>query len=72
MFREALEELGWNDGRNVRLDVRRSGTKANDIRRDIPELLALAPDVILATGSKCAMRLRLRPTSVDRPGIFNP
>ena len=32
MFREALEELGWNDGRNVRLDVRRSGTKANDIR----------------------------------------
>src|SRR5262245_15775569 len=50
-FREALEKLGWNDGRNIRLDVRWSGAKANDIRRDISELLALAPDVILATGS---------------------
>jgi putative ABC transport system substrate-binding protein len=50
-FREVLEKLGWNDGRNVRLEVRWSGTKVNDIRRDIAELLALAPDVILATGS---------------------
>jgi putative ABC transport system substrate-binding protein len=50
-FREALQQLGWDDGRNVRIDTRWSGAKADDIRKDISDALALAPDVILATGS---------------------
>ena len=48
-FRQALQVLGWTDGRNARIDIRWSGPER--IRRDIAELLALAPDVILTNGS---------------------
>ena len=50
-FREALQQLGWSDGRNVRIDTRWGGGDAESIRRYAAELVALAPDVILATGS---------------------
>ena len=41
-------ELGWTDGRNVRIDTRWATTDAAEIRRHAAELAALAPDVILA------------------------
>ena len=41
----------WTDGRNVRIDVRWAGGQASEIRRHANELVALAPDVILATGN---------------------
>src|SRR5262245_61703219 len=51
-FRQALLQLGWTDGRNMEIDV---GWVAPDnpaeARRSAVELAALAPDVILATGS---------------------
>ena len=50
-FLQGLAQLGWIDGRNVRVDTRWSGAKAADIRKHAAELAALAPDVILATGS---------------------
>jgi len=50
-FRQALQELGWTDGRNVRVDIRWSPGDPERLRRDIAELLALAPDVILTNGS---------------------
>jgi putative ABC transport system substrate-binding protein len=50
-FRQALQQLGWTDGRNVRIDVRWAGGQASEIRRHANELVALAPDVILATGN---------------------
>jgi ABC-type uncharacterized transport system substrate-binding protein len=50
-FRDALQQLGWNDGGNVRIDTRWSGANTNDIRKETSDALALAPDVILATGS---------------------
>ncbi|MGB8393205.1 MAG: ABC transporter substrate-binding protein, partial [Pseudolabrys sp.] len=50
-FRQALQQLGWTDGRNVRIDVRSAGGQASEIRRHANELVALAPDVILATGN---------------------
>ena len=40
--------MGWTDGRNVRVDTRWATTIADDIRRHAAELVALAPDVILA------------------------
>ena len=40
--------MGWTDGRNVRIDTRWATTNADDIRRHAAELVALAPDVILA------------------------
>src|SRR5947208_7744642 len=43
---QALERLGWSDGRNLRIDTR--WANADDIRRHAAELAALAPDVLLA------------------------
>ena len=46
-FLQALAQLGWSIGRNVRIDTRWAATNA-DIRQHAAELVALAPDVILA------------------------
>ena len=43
--------LGWTIGRNVRIDTRWATANAADIRRHAAELVALAPDVILAHGA---------------------
>jgi putative ABC transport system substrate-binding protein len=48
ILREALRELGWTDGHNVRIDVRFGAANAETIRKAVAELIALAPDVILA------------------------
>jgi ABC-type uncharacterized transport system substrate-binding protein len=45
-FAQALEQLGWSDGRNLRIDTR--WAKADDIGKHAAELAALAPDVLLA------------------------
>jgi putative tryptophan/tyrosine transport system substrate-binding protein len=50
-FRQALQGLGWTDGRNVQIDTRLSAGNAADTRKYAAELAALAPDVILANGS---------------------
>ena len=50
-FRQALQELGWVDGRNVQIDIRWATTNPAEIRRQAAELAALAPDVILAPGT---------------------
>jgi putative ABC transport system substrate-binding protein len=49
-FRQALQELGWTDGRNMRIDYRWGAGDA-DKRKYAGELVALAPDVILAPGA---------------------
>jgi putative ABC transport system substrate-binding protein len=49
-FQQALQQLGWIDGRNVRIDYRFGLGNAADIRRHTAELVALAPDVILVGG----------------------
>jgi putative ABC transport system substrate-binding protein len=50
-FLQGLQQLGWNIGRNVRIDTRWAGASAAEIRRHAAELVALAPDVILAHGA---------------------
>jgi putative tryptophan/tyrosine transport system substrate-binding protein len=50
-FQQGLRELGWTDGRNVRIDVRWGAGDADRIRSSAAELVALAPDVILAVAS---------------------
>src|SRR5712692_6009570 len=50
-FAQGLAQLGWADGRNVQIDTRWATTNADDIRRHAAELVALAPDVIVATSS---------------------
>ena len=50
-FLQELALKGWTIGRNVRIDTRWAGARADDIRRHAAELAALAPDVILAHGA---------------------
>jgi putative ABC transport system substrate-binding protein len=50
-FLQGLQHLGWVDGRNVRIEARWTVGKADNVRRYVAELAALAPDVIVATGS---------------------
>jgi putative ABC transport system substrate-binding protein len=50
-FRQGLQELGWIEGRNVRLDIRWGTENPAEIRKQAAELAALAPDVILAAGT---------------------
>jgi putative ABC transport system substrate-binding protein len=49
-FLQGLRELGWTDGRNVRIDYRWGGGDASNLPGQAVELAALAPDVILAAG----------------------
>ena len=50
-FHQGLQQSGWTIGRNVRIDTRWATTNAAEIRRHAAELVALAPDVILASGT---------------------
>jgi putative tryptophan/tyrosine transport system substrate-binding protein len=50
-FQQALQQLGWNDGRNVRIDIRWDESDADRARRAGQELVALAPDIFLAGGT---------------------
>jgi putative tryptophan/tyrosine transport system substrate-binding protein len=50
-FVQGLQQLGWNDGRNVRIETRWAGGDADRIRQYATELAALAPDVIVGTGT---------------------
>ena len=56
-FLEGLRELGWIDGRNIRLEYRFGGGDLENTRRQAVELVALAPDVILAIGAGATERL---------------
>ena len=50
-FEQALGQLGWTPGRNVRIDYRFSGGDTATSRKQAEELVALAPDVIVTSGS---------------------
>ena len=49
-FVQGLEAAGWTDGRNIRIDIRWTAGDTDRMRRHAAELVALAPDVILASG----------------------
>ena len=48
---QELQQLGWSIGRNVQIDIHWATNDVSEIRRHAAELVALAPDVILAHGS---------------------
>jgi putative tryptophan/tyrosine transport system substrate-binding protein len=50
-FLQGLQQLGWTDGRNIRIDYRWGAGDADNLRKYAAELVALAPDVILASGT---------------------
>src|SRR5262245_53615182 len=56
-FVQVLKQLGWSDGRNLQIETR--WANADDVRKHAAELVALAPDVILAgTGTATVARCR--------------
>ena len=57
-FRQALQQLGWPEGRNVQIDYRWASGDADLVRKYAAELVALAPDVILAAGSPSVAALQ--------------
>jgi putative ABC transport system substrate-binding protein len=57
-FLQGLRELGWTEGQNVRIDYRWGGGSADVTRKHAAELIALAPDVTLASASQAAHALQ--------------
>src|SRR6516225_5354220 len=53
-FTQANADLGWVDGRNVRMDLRWAGGDINRIRALAQELVSLQPDIIVTIGSTAA------------------
>jgi ABC-type uncharacterized transport system substrate-binding protein len=68
-FLQALQQLGWTDGRNVRIEYRWGLGNPADIRKSAEELAALAPDVILSTGTASLAPLLQATRTV--PIVFN-
>jgi len=56
-FLQGLQQSGWTDGRNVRIDYRWAAGDADRFHRYAAELVAITPDVILATGSAAVAQL---------------
>jgi ABC-type uncharacterized transport system substrate-binding protein len=56
-FLQGLQQLGWTDGRNVQIEQRWGSDDAEQIRKYAAELVALAPDVILAHGASTVAAL---------------
>ena len=57
-FAQGLQQLGWTVGRNVRIDYRWGAFDADRSRRYAAELVALAPDVVLAGGAPAVVALQ--------------
>jgi len=57
-FAQGLQQLGWTAGHNVRIDYRWGAVDADRSRRYAAELVALAPDVVLASASAAVVALQ--------------
>src|SRR5215470_5750847 len=57
-FSQALANLGWTDGRNVRIERRWAGADINRIRALAQELVGLQPDIILTTSTAGTVALQ--------------
>jgi len=67
-FRQGLTDLGWVDGRNLRIEYRWAAGDADRIREYTAELVALAPDVLIGNGTAALAALRDATRSI--PIIF--
>jgi putative ABC transport system substrate-binding protein len=57
-FTQALADLGWTDGRNVRMDLRWYGDDINRIRALAQELVALQPDIIVTASTPATVAVQ--------------
>ena len=73
-FQQTLQQLGWSDGHNVQIDIRRHENNADRARRYAQELVALAPDIFLADGtvSVGALQNVTRTLPIVFAGVLDP
>jgi putative tryptophan/tyrosine transport system substrate-binding protein len=73
-FAQRLQELGWRDGRDVRIDYRWAAADAASSGRQAQELLTLAPDVIIAvaTPNVVALQQATRTVPIVFVGVTDP
>src|SRR6516162_7616453 len=57
-FTQALADLGWTNGRNVRMDLRWGGNDTNRIQALAQELVGLQPDIIVVTGTPATVAVQ--------------
>ena len=67
-FDVSLQELGWNNGRNIQLDYRWGGPNPDRLRGDAEELVRLGPDVLLAGATPAVIALQHATRSI--PIVF--
>ena len=73
-LKQALANLGWTDGRNVRIDLRGAGGDINRIRALAQELVGLQPDIILtyATPATVAVQRETRTIPIVMVNVSDP
>ena len=71
-FVQGLAQLGWTDGRSMRIDYRWGEGNADDIRKHAAELVALAPDVLLTPGGPALERLLQATRAVPIVFVITP
>ena len=73
-FEQGLRDLGWQDGRNIRIEYRWAAGSPDLIRQYAQELVALAPDIILANGTPVAAELKplTRSIPIVFANVFDP
>ena len=73
-FTQALADLGWTDGRNVRMDLRWGGGDINQIPARAQELVGLRPDIIVTNGTPATLALQreTRTIPIVFAGVTDP
>ena len=73
-FTQALADLGWTEGRNVRVDFRWTAGDINRIRALAQELVSLQPDIILTSGASAtvAVQRETRRIPIVFTGVADP
>jgi ABC-type uncharacterized transport system substrate-binding protein len=73
-FAQALQQLGWIVGQNIRIDYRQGDGKTDTMRKYATELIALVPDVILASSSASlsALLQATRSVPIVFAGVADP
>jgi putative ABC transport system substrate-binding protein len=73
-FQQVLQQLGWSDGRSVRIDTRWGEDDVDRERKYAAELVALAPDIIFASGtlSVAALQRLTRTLPIVFVGVTDP
>ena len=67
-FKQTMDQLGWSEGRNLQIDIRWGEDDIDLERKYAPELVALRPDLVLASGT--VSMTALRPLSSTIPIVF--